>query len=412
LHADYQFTEPIGLDDPDCTEGTFGDFRAWPHADIHQRGWEHAGWGYNCGAVLPDDISGFVSLLQLFPDHSDVPIWRAVLHRYAYGHLTYVTSLSAFGIYPLGNCEGELRFFGPSWHGFNGMYAQIARSCMLLARHLHDPHFEVLAQRNLQWIAGANAGTEGPDGTYTGVSWLSGIGAASQRAWSGIPGSIGNGFCANPQFRLVHLDDVVDAPLYSNREDWLVHNGSWLSGLAETSTRPRMKVKVQDGGLPVRAHLTLTFGEQLHDATTNARGVAIFTDLPRLHDGALDVEAASGFTQRTVHPVSGDNLEIVIDFAETLHASWHAAADGGYPTLHISNTRNEAAHAHVQYMAVTDALVSTTERCDVPAGATIERQLPPTLTESVDTTCWLRAEVTGRFTVAETETSFVRFKQS
>ncbi len=401
LSSAYQCNEPSEQN------GLYGDFWAWPQTYIHQRGWEHAGWGFNCGAVLPDDVSGFLNLLELFPDHPDHASWRAVLHRYAYGYLRPGCELTPFGIYPLGNCEGEVRFFGPSWHGFNGMYAQVARTCMLLARHLRDQHFENLAQRNLQWIVGANVGTQVADGRYQGLSWISGTGEHCTEVWSGIPGSIANGFCATPQFRLEHLDDVLDAPTFETREDWLVHNGSWLSGLAQVSTRPRLKVRVQDAGRLTPATVSLALGDASFQAQTNARGVVIFQELPRLRCGTLEVSAGERRLQLPVEPISGDSLDLVIDLSETLRVEWELGVDGDQPSLLITNLGAEPATAQLELSVVTDAPTSVTELCELPAGQSIIWDLPVSLARSVTGSCWLRAVVTGRFSVAAAETSYL-----
>jgi hypothetical protein len=380
----YQFVEPS------AHHGLYGDFRAWPSMHLHQRAWEHVGWDYNCGAVLPDDVSGVLALLDVLPEHADVPVWRALLHRYAYGYLLPACELSPFGIYPLGDCEGEVRFFGPSWHGFNGMYAQVARTCMQLARHLGDQRFEQLAQRNMQWIAGAH-----------GISWIAGIGARSIEVWSGIAGSIGNGFNANPQFRLRHLDDLTDAPAYETHEDWLVHNGSWLSGLAETSTRPRVKVKVQDAGVPQAAHVSLVLGEQVFEAIANARGVAVFEDLPRLRSGSVEVKAGEQHLRIPVSPVSGASLDLVVDLTETLVVSWTPAGNGDRGLV-LTNLGRRAVVARIAYETVNGPIMSDT--CALPAGESAVRPLPPEVTSSRRAT-WVRAVVSGPYTQTETETT-------
>jgi hypothetical protein len=396
IDEDYQCRSPTQ------PSGLHGDFWAWPATAIHQRAWEHAGWDYNCGAVLPDDVSGFLALLELVPEHPDVPRWRAVVHHYGYGHLLPASRLSPFGIHPLGNCEGEVRFFGPSWHGFNGVYGQMARTCMLLARHFGDPRFEELAQRNLQWIAGANAGTDVGDGTRQGLSWISGIGARSTQVWSGIPGSVGNGFCANPQFRLRHLDDAVDAPAHANDEDWLVHNGSWLSGLAETSTRPRVKVRVRDGGAVVPATVTLTLGEDVFEGVTNSRGVVVLNDLPRLRRGTVEVKAAEQRLMLPVAPTSGGSVDVVVDLAETLSAAW--CADGtGTPRLHLHNLGNQPAAARIDLCVIADGVATATDSCDLEPGGTLVRDLPDQLLPHPGRPCWIRAVVTGTFSVASAE---------
>jgi hypothetical protein len=384
LSEDYQFLEPS------AHHGLYGDFRAWPSTHLHQRAWEHVGWDFNCGTVLPDDVSGVVTLVELLPDHPDLPTWRALLHRYAYGYLLPACALNPFGIYPLGDCEGEIRFFGPTWHGFNGMYAQVARTCMLMARHFGDQRFEQVAQQNLQWIAGAH-----------GVSWIAGIGARSVAVWSGIPGSIGNGFSATPQFRLRHLDDHEDAPAFETREDWLVHNGSWLSGLAETSTTPRIKVKVQDAGVPEAAQVTLTLGNDVFEATTNARGVAVFDDLPRLRSGSVEIKAGEHQLQFPVRPVSGASTDLVVDLTEALTAAWTRAQNGD-PRLVVANHGRDPATARILLEVASGGTSSETR--EVPPGDSFVLTLPPDITMS-PRPAWVRAMVTGTYTQSATETT-------
>jgi len=267
--------------------GYRGHFRAWPGEQVRQPGWEHAGWGYDCGAVLPDDVSGIVDLLELFPDSPDAPLWRATLWDYAAGYLIPATAGTPFGIYPVTESEGRLRYFGPAWHGFNGMYGQVARIAALLARVFAEPRLERIAHDNLQWIAGVNVGAETAAGVFRGLSWFHEIGETSADAWSGIPGSIGNGFSASAQFALEHLDDLEDAPRHPTNEDWLVHTGSWLSGLAHVSAPAGLKVRVTRGGAGERAEIRVACGELTQVLSTDARGIALLSGLPPMAGGTV-----------------------------------------------------------------------------------------------------------------------------
>lgn len=308
----------------------FGSFRTWPDGDLPQPAWEHAGWGYNCGAVLPDDVSGIISLVDLFPDSDEMPLWHAILSDFAYGALLPWRTATPFGQRPLVDLGDELRFFGPTWHGFNGTYGQTARIASELARVLGEPELERLALDQLQWIAGLNPGAPtdptDPGGPWTGLSWISGIGARSFEAWSGIRGSIGNGFSSDAQFRLQHLDDVADHPAHRNEEDWLVHNGSWLSGLAAVSRTPTLKVRVTEQGHPLPSTVTLTAAEQSAVRTSNRRGVTIWPKLPRLARVTVRVDAEDGRVyQTTLSPVGGHNHLVAVEFTELLDAH----IDGG-----------------------------------------------------------------------------------
>jgi hypothetical protein len=275
------------------TDGTGpyrGDFRAWPGQEARQPAWEHVGWGFGCGAVLPHDLSGLVSLLDLFPDSPDVPIWRASLWDYAAGYLMPTTASTPFGIYPLTQTDGDLRFFGPAWHGFNGVYGQIARTATQLARVFGAPALERIAHDNLQWVAGVNVGAEVEPGSYRGLSWFHGIGDPSAEAWSGIAGSIGNGFSASPQFRLDHLDDAVDAPRSTTNEDWLVHTGSWLSGVAHVTAPAHLKIRVTRDGVATASELQLDLGADRSFISPDGRGIALVDDVPRMRIGTVAAE--------------------------------------------------------------------------------------------------------------------------
>ena len=99
---------------------------------------------------------------------------------------------------------------------------------------------------NLQWIAGLNAGfssqsfegsvlwrEEIPAGEAVPYSLIEGFGQRSVKSWSGIRGSIGNGFCTNRQFNLkVEPTAENDGPWRYSDEDWIPHAGGWASALA------------------------------------------------------------------------------------------------------------------------------------------------------------------------------------
>jgi hypothetical protein len=329
------------LDPREHAHGLHGNFRAWGSGSLVQRAWEHAGWGYNCGAVLPDELSGIAALLDLFPDDADADPWRALLRRYAEGYLKPACALSPFALLPLGDCEGEVRFFGPAWHGFNGAYARMARTCMVLARELEDPALEALAVRQLQWIAGANAGVPDGAGGRRGISMIAGIGEHSVDVLSGIAGSIANGYSAAPQFELSHLDDLADRPAHLTSEDWVVHTGAWLSGLAAISAHPRVKVKTMLRGEPVAAQVSLALGDCSVDATVNERGVHVAERLPRLSEGTLRVAWEELAVELPVAPVAGATLAVVVDFADALELTL-TGEDGAELIATVANRGRDA----------------------------------------------------------------------
>ena len=63
--------------------------------------------------------------------------------------------------------------------------------------------------------------------------------------WSGIIGTIPNGFDVNPQFQItVKPTRAADGPWLYTDEDWGPHAGGWISGL----THLRMTKRYRDAG--------------------------------------------------------------------------------------------------------------------------------------------------------------------
>ena len=59
------------------------------------------------------------------------------------------------------------------------------------------------------------------------------MGRQSVGNWTGIRGTIPNGFSTNPQFKLVVEPTVEnDGPWLYTDEDWIPHGAGWLSALA------------------------------------------------------------------------------------------------------------------------------------------------------------------------------------
>ncbi len=297
----------------------YGNFYAWENSGIHQKSWEHVGWGYNCGTIFPDELNGFMNLLAMFPEAEYWLHWRYTIRQYAYGYLKPTSLLTPFGIYPLGLFEGEVRFFGPSWHGFNGMYGRIARTSMLLSHLFEDREFEVLAGQNMQWVAGLNAGKETSTGSYEGVSFINGVGQNFSKSWTNIEGSISNGFCANPQFKLEHLDDSVDGPAYLNTEDWIVHNGGWLNGLSLTEKPFLLKIKTQYRGKPVQAEATLRIPEE-YTYRTDTRGRLSISELPVLKKGTVILNWNEFCIEYDITTLSGYRKSLIVDFSDFIEA--------------------------------------------------------------------------------------------
>jgi hypothetical protein len=148
------------------------------------------------------------------------------------------------------------------------------------------------------------------------VCLINGIGARSLEPWTGIPGSIANGFCANPQFKLAHLDDCVDLPAHLSLEDWILYNGQWLSGISEVEKPCSLLVKTQYRGKAVQAELSFPADGNVHQ--TDPRGLFKADVLPdacgeriRLHWERVRVEAPLVF-------ISGFRNEVIVDFSDHL----------------------------------------------------------------------------------------------
>ncbi|ADB52397.1 glycoside hydrolase family 9 protein [Conexibacter woesei] len=394
------------LDPSEHTHGLYGHFRAWAHGTLAQRAWEHVGWGYNCGAVLPDELSGVAALLDLFPDDADADRWRALLRRYAEGYLKPACALSPFSILPLGDCEGEVRFFGPAWHGFNGAYARMARTCMVLARQLQDPALEALAVRQLQWIAGANAGVPDGEGGHRGVSMIAGVGEHAVEVLSGIAGSIANGFSATPQFQLVHLDDLADRPAHLTNEDWILHNGAWLSGLAAISARPRVKVKAMLRGEPVAAHVSLALGETSIDGAVNERGVLVAEQLPRLSEGTVRVAWEELAVELPVAPVAGATLAVVVDFADALELTL-AGGSGEELIAAVANRGRDASSVHVSLCASGVVLERDELELELAPGEVLPVRVGCRLDGAQPRAAWVRAVARSAWSEQTAETWWI-----
>ena len=137
-------------------------------------------------------------LIETFPQHADAEKWKAALQMYCYEYLVPMSKLSAFGMIPyglyygsdpggnrrLGNSEYYYRysFRDPAskraWHvGINSLLASSGVGLMKAHRIFKDPLLLAVAQRQIDWIYGANLfnastvtgfGHHVPDGHHVG----------------------------------------------------------------------------------------------------------------------------------------------------------------------------------------------------------------------------------------------------
>jgi hypothetical protein len=83
----------------------------------------------------------------------------------------------------------------------------------------------------MNWIAGLNYGTVVAGKAYP-YSMIYGVGNRYHGTWTKIPGTICNGYDADPQFTIQEPLAANDVPAYFTDEDWITHGGAWLSALA------------------------------------------------------------------------------------------------------------------------------------------------------------------------------------
>ncbi len=349
-------------------EGLYGNFYAWSNQDIFQKSWEHGEWYYNNGAVLPDDITGLVQLVKLFPNDPNWLKWRYVLKVYKDDFLKKTKGLSPFGIYPMGMYDDEVRFFGPSWHGMNGMYASIAKNAMLLAQLFDDPELEQIADANMQWIGGLNAGTV-VSGKRQSVSMIDGVGTHSVTTWSGIQGSIANGLSATPQFTLDYPEALRDAPVTFTAEDWIVHNGGWLSGLSQVERAPVINVVTKNAGTAVSASISVNLSTT-YSYSTNASGQLTVATLPRGQSGTISATYAGKTITRDLSTIAGENRTVTFDFADSLAVTLAANPATGSGTVSVTNDGSASASVSGALSAIGATASPSTFSASVGSGAT------------------------------------------
>ena len=231
--------------------GISGHFYTFASSDLTERSWSHAiggVFGSDGGQALPHYVAPLISMCQRWPDHADVPRWRAALERFAADFLLPACRLNPFGVLPLGHVAGEgwLHFAGP-WHGFNAAYGWTATLALQLRDFLDLPELRQVAVDNLQWVAGLNAGhtrealaaslfavqdeSELPPGVAKSYGMVHGVGGRSLGGWTNARGSVSNGFCVGEQFKFdVPATAANDGPFSYADEDWIPHALAFVAG--------------------------------------------------------------------------------------------------------------------------------------------------------------------------------------
>lgn len=130
-----------------------------------QEPYKHIWWG--CFEFI-----SICDLIEAFPTHSDVPVWKSMISDYAYKYLSFMSQKNSFAIIPYGlftkQDPGGNRKVGNYWYryfmqtnigwyvGINANLASSGIGLMKAGRILNDPKLKALAQKQLDWILGVN----------------------------------------------------------------------------------------------------------------------------------------------------------------------------------------------------------------------------------------------------------------
>jgi len=243
--------------------GTNGDPELWGHfytfdsATVTEKSNTHHHFGHDTGSTWPHYMVPLAEMARWFNDHADHARWQKCLKDFAEGYLIPACKTNPFYLLPLGYFEGKglMSFAGP-WHGFNttiGFASSLATACLGVVEEEFKEDIRQIMTGNLQWIAGLHAGItmrsfegcsawkpEVEEGVAVPYSQISGVGRRSTGNWTGIKGTIPNGFCVNRQFKLeVEPSKEVDEPLRYTDEDWIPHAAGYLSGLVAVRNATR-----------------------------------------------------------------------------------------------------------------------------------------------------------------------------
>lgn len=234
-------------------DGLWGHFYAFDPPSWSEKANEHHHVGHDTGTTFPHYLVPLLEMTSRWSWHPEADAWRRCLSDFAFGYLLPACSRNPFQLLPSGvfGDEGLLVFCGP-WHGVNTSIAFAATLALRLEAFTGDRRFRDIAVGNLQWIAGLHAGiTAGcfrenftlwkgsvPEGAAVPYSQVVGIGTRSVGSWTGIRGTIVNGFSTNHQFQIaVKPCREEDGPWKYTDEDWIPHGAGWVSALAHLRER-------------------------------------------------------------------------------------------------------------------------------------------------------------------------------
>ena len=130
-----------------------------------QEPYKHIWWG--CFEFI-----SLCDLIEIFPDHKDVPILKEMISDYANQYLSFFSQRNSFGIIAYGlfskQDPGGNRKAGNYWYryfmqpelrwyvGINANIASAGIGLLKAGRILNDPKLKAIAQKQLDWILGVN----------------------------------------------------------------------------------------------------------------------------------------------------------------------------------------------------------------------------------------------------------------
>ncbi len=246
---------------------SFNGVKFTEKANIQCGAWSKDGRMYNKGGHYPHYLLPFIEMRKIWGTHTDADKWDKCLDDFAYGYFKPACERSPFKILPSGYYRNNgLLYFGNWYHAHNNMYSFAAVLALEFEKYFIDPDFREIASSNLQWIAGLNSGwRENTYSAYKSYSFVTKVGARSKDSFSGIIGSICNGFSASQQFRIQPINLSTDIPNHWDNEGYIAHSLPFISALVRLKEEQgpisgikKIKTKISIYPNPVRDKLTIS----------------------------------------------------------------------------------------------------------------------------------------------------------
>lgn len=328
--AERQFTD---FENP--IDGVYGNFYAYEGNDeLFELEWNQ-NHRFHMGNIEPTNLKGFMDLLTIDPTHPDAAKWYNVIKTYGDNYAKGTAELSPLGIYPLAMYSdpvyGGVKFFKATNHGATGMYGQIAKNFMQLGDFLGDNSYQVLANNNVEFVAGLNPGvpTSYDEYAWIPMSMIKGLGNQYFDAKHGIiPSPMGsgqNGFSADVQFATTPISATPDAPKgiinpdgsYQFNEDYLPHSHGYVSGVALLEGNYTLTIQVKNDGVPVEADVLINL-DGIEYRYTTADGQTVITDLPVLQNGTVSVTFDGKTITHEIETIASGSKTIDVDFSKNI----------------------------------------------------------------------------------------------